>query len=46
VDDNKKPLFADNLSEFDLFVGIYNKEGQVSWRIPESIKQKIKELSQ
>lgn len=46
VDENKKPLFADNLSEFDLFVGIYNKEGQVSWRIPESIKQKTKELSQ
>ncbi|MBC7899813.1 MAG: hypothetical protein H7070_07130 [Saprospiraceae bacterium] len=43
---SKKPLFSDNLSEVDLFVGIYNKEGQISWRIPESIKQKIKELSQ
>ncbi|MDQ3747921.1 MAG: hypothetical protein M3367_02730 [Acidobacteriota bacterium] len=46
VDKNKKSLFADHLSEFDLFVGIYNKEGHVSWRIPESIKQKIKVLSQ
>jgi hypothetical protein len=46
VDEDKKPLFAENLFEFDLFVGIYNKEGKVSWRIPESIKQKIKELSQ
>lgn len=45
VDENKKPLFADNPSELDLFVGIYNKEGHVSWRIPESIKQKIKVLS-
>jgi hypothetical protein len=46
VDENKRPLFADNLSEFDLFVGIYNKEGKVSWRIPDSVKQKIKGLSQ
>lgn len=46
VSENKKSLFADNLSEFDLFVGIYNKEGRVSWRIPESVKQKMKKLSQ
>jgi hypothetical protein len=45
VDESKKPLFADNLSELDLFVGIYNKEGRVSWRIPESVKQKMKMLS-
>lgn len=46
VDENKKPLFAENVAEFDLFVGIYSKEGKVSWRIPESIRQKIKALSQ
>lgn len=46
VDGNKKPLFADNLTEFDLFVGIYNKEGKVSWQNPESVKQKAKKLSQ
>ncbi len=46
VDANKKPLFAENLLELDLFVGIYSKEGKVSWRFPESVKQKMKELSQ
>jgi hypothetical protein len=46
VDENKKPLFPEIVAEFDLFVGIYNKEGKVSWRIPESIRQKIKTLSQ
>jgi hypothetical protein len=47
------PLFENNVSvlppgtsEVELLVGIYNSEGRVSWQIPESIKQKIKALSQ
>lgn len=42
VDENNAALFADNLTQFELLVGIYNKEGRVSWQIPESVQTKIK----
>jgi hypothetical protein len=45
TDENKQPLFADNLSQIELLVGIYNSEGRVSWQMPESIREKIKSVS-
>jgi hypothetical protein len=45
VDESKKPLVPSDNSEFELFVGIHAKEGRVTWKIPESVKQKVKSLS-
>lgn len=39
-------LFDDNLSQLELVVGIYGKEGKVSWQMPESIRKKIQSKSQ
>ena len=46
------PLFENNASalppgtsEIELLVGIYGREGRVSWQIPESIKARINALS-
>ena len=43
--ENNKPIFDDNVSHIELLVGIYNKEGRVVWRMPESIRKKIKALT-
>ena len=32
------PLFPETVSEAELVVRIYNKEGRVKWPVPESIK--------
>jgi len=45
TDENGQSLFADNLSQLELLVGIYNSEGRVSWQMPESIRAKIKSVS-
>jgi hypothetical protein len=45
VDDKKKPLLPLDIGEIQLIVGIYRKEGQISWRMPESVREKMKELS-
>ena len=45
VDEKRSPLIPADTAEFELFVGIHAKEGRVGWRIPESIKQKTKSLS-
>lgn len=45
TDENGQSLFADNLSQIELLVGIYNSEGRVSWQMPESIRAKIKSVS-
>jgi len=39
-------LISPNASEIEVAVGIYNKEGRVSWRTPESIRAKIKTISE
>jgi hypothetical protein len=41
VDENNTVLIAENLTHLELLVGIYNKEGRVSWQIPESVRTKI-----
>jgi len=42
TDENNQPVFAENISQLELLVGIYNSEGRVSWQMPESIRTKIK----
>jgi hypothetical protein len=39
-----EPLFSDSVREAELVVRIYNKEGKVSWLIPDSIRNRIKGL--
>lgn len=45
VDENKVPLIAADVAEIELLVGIYSNEGRVTWRMPESIREKIRSLS-
>jgi hypothetical protein len=44
--ENNASVLPANTSEVELLVGIYSREGRVSWQIPESIKERIKALSQ
>ena len=46
VDDDGEPLLSPDVPEIEVVVGIYNKEGRVSWRIPESVRAKVKALSE
>ena len=46
VDKDKNPLFPADVSQLQMIIGIYNSEGSLSWRVPESIRTKIKTLSQ
>ena len=39
-----KPLFPDTSSEAELVVRILNKEGKVTWRVPDSIHQRTRTL--
>ncbi len=41
LDDKGAPVFSDSVREIELVVGIYNKEGRVSWPVPESIRQRM-----
>jgi len=45
VDDKKSPLFAPDMAEIELVVGIYNKEGTISWPITESMRRRIQTLT-
>lgn len=45
VDENKQALISPELAEMQLIVGIYNSEGRISWKMPDSIREKIKTLS-
>ena len=45
VDEEGNPLLAADVREIELVVGIYGREGRVSWRMPESIREKLKSLS-
>jgi hypothetical protein len=44
IDEKGRPLFPDSVREVELVVRIYNKEGKVSWPIPDSIRNQIKNL--
>jgi hypothetical protein len=45
VDENKIPLISVDVAEIELLVGVYVNEGRVAWKMPESIREKIKSLS-
>ncbi len=45
VDENKKPLLSPEVAEIEVLVGIYKSEGSVSWRMPDSIRERIRSLS-
>lgn len=45
VDENKEPLISPDLAEIEVYVGVYKSEGRVSWRLPESVREKIRFLS-
>lgn len=46
VDEKKVSMFPIGISDVELMVGIYNNEGWVTWRMPESVRDRIKALSQ
>lgn len=39
---NKTPLLPADLAEIQLIVGIYGSEGRISWKMPESIREKLR----
>ena len=45
VDKNKKPLFSDSVASFELMVGIYKKEGKISWPISPSLRARMRKLA-
>ncbi len=45
VDEDKKPLISSETPEIEVLVGIYNKEGRVYWRMPDSVRAKIRSLA-
>lgn len=45
VDSTKQRLLPSDIPEVQLIVRIYNSEGRISWRMPESLSQKITQLA-
>lgn len=45
TDESKKPNLPLDTRDIEIVVGIYGKEGRVSWVMPDSIRNKIKALS-
>jgi hypothetical protein len=45
VDKNKLALFGDSISTFELMVGIYKKEGKISWPISPSMRARMNALA-
>lgn len=45
VDKDKHPIFPVETSQIQLIVGIYDSEGRLNWQMPESIRTRIKLLS-
>jgi len=41
IDEDKRPLISPDANEIQLVVGIYAKEGRITWRLPPSIREKI-----
>jgi hypothetical protein len=42
ITDSGEPIFSDSDREVELAVSIYNKQGQVTWKIPESIYKTLR----
>ncbi|MBK8304757.1 MAG: hypothetical protein IPK98_15675 [Chloracidobacterium sp.] len=45
VDKDKHPIFPVETSQIQLIVGIYDSEGRLNWQMPESIRSRIRSLS-
>ena len=45
VDANKKPTITSDVQEIELLVGIYGNEGRVNWKLPDSVRERIRTLS-
>jgi hypothetical protein len=45
VDENKKSLFDDSVTSFELLVGIYKKEGKITWPISPSMRARMKDIA-
>ncbi|MBK8466891.1 MAG: hypothetical protein IPL32_13765 [Chloracidobacterium sp.] len=45
VDENKKPLLSDDVQDIQLIVGIYSSEARISWKMRDSLRERIKTLS-
>ncbi len=43
-DENSNPYWKTIPPEIELTVGIYNKEGRVSWKVSEELKTRIENL--
>jgi hypothetical protein len=41
-----KPVLPDSVREAELVVSIHDKEGKLSWPVPDSIRQKSKSLTE
>ncbi|MBK7393655.1 MAG: hypothetical protein IPI64_10210 [Chloracidobacterium sp.] len=45
VDKDKHSIFPVETSQIQLIVGIYDSEGRLNWQLPESIRSRIRSLS-
>jgi hypothetical protein len=45
LDKNEKPIFDDSVNSFELMVGIYKKEGKITWPISPSLRARMKALA-
>ncbi|HLG15334.1 MAG TPA: hypothetical protein VJH03_12645 [Blastocatellia bacterium] len=45
VNEKNEPLIPPSVQEVELIVGIYNKEGRATWRVPSSIRERITALT-
>lgn len=45
LDKNRQPVFGDSVTAFELMVGIYKKEGKMTWPISPSLRARMKSLA-
>jgi hypothetical protein len=45
IKEDGESMIPDSVKQVELHVGIYNKQGKVRWNVPDSIRQRIKTLS-
>jgi hypothetical protein len=45
VNEKGESIFSDSVKEAELVVRIYDKEGKVSWPIPDSIRDRIRDMT-
>lgn len=45
LNDSGEPIFSSGVSDAELVIRIYDKEGKVSWLIPDSIRKRTVQLA-